>query len=579
VRPPSLHLVPVDAAAPLPLPPHEARRPWTGTGSATGGGLAVGISLDSGLREVLRGTTQLALPDDFAGAPGLPEGAGVPPSSIPFLGPGGWCRPLAGGGQERGALLEPFAVVAVQRLGPEGAPDGAPDDAPEAPRPVLSTHLLVPDDVAADTRRRLARSLSAWVLRRQGRGSDDAGLAMEGAPALVHLAPALVTLEDAPLRDPVDEEPEDRPGYRPGGPGRGPVVLSGTSDDGLLLLSSPQRLDVALGALAGGRWTLARRILEAMLHEGADLREEAQGSPAARLFLATRWALWTGEVERLRRFGKGLDRDARALAAFPAAHRGRGTTVDRGADLPAAFPSSGALLGGLADAVEPLGDRDWVRALREMAQELAAGAEAPPPTPDGEADPPRPSRGLPLPVIGASPPPPASTLPGPRPEAAQLPPVEVFASPFHPAVAARRTVHAARLVRSAVEDLLGVRPDASYGRVTLAPDLRRIPAGETGVRHLTARGLRVGDVRIDLDCRITGTGGTLRVSQVAGRVPVNVIFEPRLPLSQVRGVEFAGNEGAGEPVNVDIHELDEGVRLRFQFPLDPERRVTVDGTA
>jgi hypothetical protein len=173
----------------------------------------------------------------------------------------------------------------------------------------------------------------------------------------------------------------------------------------------------------------------------------------------------------------------------------------------------------------------------------------------------------------------SSDRPGPRPAAAQLPPVEAFASPSHPAVANRRTVHAARLVRSAVEDLLGVRPDASYGRVTLAPDLRRMPADEAGVRHLAARGLRVGDARIDLDCRITGTGGTLRVSQVAGRVPVNVIFEPRLPLAQVRGVELAGDEGPGDPADVDIHELDDGVRLRFQFPLDPARRITVEGTA
>jgi hypothetical protein len=28
---------------------------------------------------------------------------------------------------------------------------------------------------------------------------------------------------------------------------------------------------------------------------------------------------------------------------------------------------------------------------------------------------------------------------------------------------------------------------------------------------------------------------------------------------------------------VDIEVLEDGVRLRFQFPLDPERRVSVDG--
>jgi hypothetical protein len=34
-----------------------------------------------------------------------------------------------------------------------------------------------------------------------------------------------------------------------------------------------------------------------------------------------------------------------------------------------------------------------------------------------------------------------------------------------------------------------------------------------------------------------------------------------------------------DPADVDIEKVEGGVRLRFQFPLDPERRVSVDGTA
>ena len=626
----SLHLIPVEGASPLPLPPEIVRRPWRGTGSATGGGLAVRISPVAGVREVIRGSESLALPEGIAlpepETVALPDAASLPenrtlqeatagPETAPFLGPGSWCRPLHGGGEERGAILEPFPVLVVQRLGPRGG--GGGDDVgdasevapPPTHRPVLATHLLAPDDVSGDTLRRLARSLSAWVLRRQNRGSDDAGFEMEGMPALGHVAPALRALDDASLADPVDDPAEDVVGPAASHRAEDPLLLAGAGDAGLVFVSSSQRLDVALGALAGGRWTLAWRILEGMLsdtmsHPASDLanptdqeatggereRERGRGreTAASGLFLATRWAFWTGEVERLRVHGEGLDRAARELARPPGRGAPEGGTADRGAGLPAAFPSAGALLDAFADAMEPLGDRGWVAELRAMARQVEVAVEVAPgatSAPAGRGDGARPR--LSLPVVGSSSagnpagvPAGASTdHPGPRPAAVQLPPIEAFASPTHPGLTTRRAVHAARLVRSAVEDLLGVRPDASYGRITLAPDLRRIPVDDAGVRHLAARGLRVGDARIDLDCRITGTGGSLRVCQVAGRVPVNVVFEPRLPLAQVRGVELAGDEGPGDPANVDIHELDNGVRLRFQFPLDPARRITVDGTA
>jgi hypothetical protein len=202
---------------------------------------------------------------------------------------------------------------------------------------------------------------------------------------------------------------------------------------------------------------------------------------------------------------------------------------------------------------------------------MARAAEERSQAPGGDGDPP--GRRVRLPVLGQ-----ASAAPeapaGPRPRDPALPPAHAFASPFHPSVAPRRTLHAARLLRSAVEGLLGVRPDASYGRVVLAPDLTRVAPGPDGVRHLAATGIRVGDGRIDLDCRVAGGHGTFRVSQTAGRVPMSVIFEPLMPLSGVQEVQMGE-----EPAAVEIEEREDGVRLRFQFPLDPERSVSVDGTA
>ncbi|TVP47444.1 MAG: hypothetical protein EA350_04865 [Gemmatimonadales bacterium] len=597
---PALHVWPLQGIPPLPLPPREARRPWQGVGAVTGGGLVARVTVDGGLREVSREGRRgrpraLALPPVF----GHGSFAG-PADSGPdaFLVPGGWSRPLSEGEEEeRGVVLDAFPVIVVQRLTSGASPT------------VLSTHLLAPEDVSAETRRRIPAALPARVLRRHARGEEEAGLDLGDAPGMGAVAAALRALDDASLADPAD--PGDAGGHPdPLGDAedgsRLPAVVAGATGSGLLYLGATQLVEVALGALAGGRWQLAARIVDAVL-----AAEDGQASPAARLLLATRWAAWTGEVERLRPHGEALDAAARSLVpagvvpaelALPGGAPGidpQGTDDAAGAagaadpDLPASFPSTSALLSDFADAVEPLGDRTWVAELRQLARlaeaarerrgaasgaepgaasGAASGAEpgAVPAAPDV-----RPVRGVRLPVIGSASDPAAPETvdgPAPRPASAHLPPVRAFASPHHPSVAPRRTVHAARLVRSAVEGLCGVRPDAAWGRVTLAPDLRGLPADDDGVRHLVVRGIRVGDVRIDLACRVSRMGGTLRVSQVAGRVPVNVVFEPCLPMGAVESVRL-GDESA----DVEIEVLEDGVRLRFQFPLDPERRVSVDG--
>jgi len=567
-----LHALPLEGIPPLPLSGPEARRPWAGVGAITGGGLVARVSVGGGLLEVSRedprGTPRsLGLPPGFeagdrAGGDraARPPGPATPPGPGAFLVPGGWFRPLPDGGEERGVLLDAFPVLVVQRLA-AGSPPG-----------VLSTHLLAPEDVSAETCRRLAAAIPARILRRHARGEEEAGLDLSDSPGLGEVAAALQALDDAPFSDPAD--PVD-PAIPAGADPRLPALVGGTTGDRLLHLGSTQLVEVALGALAGGRWQVAGRILDAVLGAapGAGLE-----SPAARLLLATRWAAWTGEVERLRPHGEALDAAARSLA--PAEHEEGAEKVGGGPppgdpDLPASFPSTSALLSDFADAVEPLGDRTWVEDLRRMARGARAGPEAAHEVELRPAAEIRPVHGVRLPVIGGAPEPAAPgavETPAPRPASAQFPPVRAFASPDHPSVAPRRTVHAARLVRSAVEGLCGVRPDAAWGRVTLAPDLRGLPADEAGVRQLVVRGIRVGDVRIDLACRVSRMGGTLRVSQVAGRVPVNVVFEPCLPMGAVESVRL-GDESA----DVEIEVLEEGVRLRFQFPLDPERRVSVDG--
>ncbi len=556
----SLRIEPAPDAPRLPDPAPARLRPLDGHGLLTGGGLVVAVSSERGLVGVWEGDQPLP----------LPEGLAQPAGTDARIGPGYWFRALSGGGEERGIVVDPFPVVVIQHTGVGGG---------TGPR----THLVVPHDLDPDTCRRLVPQLAAHALRRQDRGAVDAGFALsidpgEGGwdPGLDRrITEALAVLDDAPLSDPTDPgpgEPEGRP--------RPPVLVAGTDGAGPLPVVGVQRVEIALGALAAGRWSLARALVDTTL-------SDREFPDAARLFLATRWALWTGEISRLRPHLGSLDEAAHRFANPPGAPGTRGPDALGVAGLPAAFPAAPTLLSGFADAVEPLGHRGWTDELRTLATQVgsrrAAGSAPDTPGAAGERTP----RGLRLPVLGQGGGE-ATPGPGPRPAEPTLPPAWAFASPHHPSVAHRRTLHAARLLRSAVEGLVGARPDASYGRIALAPDLlalaraaaptapdRGLTQGRPdGPTRLSVHGLRLADARLDLDCRVADGLGTLRVSQVGGRVPVNVVFEPRMPLPGVRGVRLGS-----EPADVEIEELEGGVRLRFQFPLDPERRVSVDGTA
>jgi hypothetical protein len=556
----------------LPIP--DLHRPFVGPGGVTGGGWMAGVS-------PLRGLYQLEDaegPIDLAGVVGMGAGGGAgeqrggpdtgegaeagleafpwraPGDGSPaWIGAGSWGRALAGGGEERGALLDGLPVVVVQQL------------KPSADLPV--THLLLGAHLSPGAVRSVTLGLLPRITGRQRRGATShAGephFGVTGWPAAVRVTEAREVLVELPLDPP---EPETAAA---GG-------LVGVDGKGALhRLSDAAAHDVALGALMAGEVTLAEQLLAPVLtHPSAGATGqfgEAAGDAhlaAGKLLVAVAWATWTGRVERLRPLGPSL------FAWVDALEEGAGVP------LPSAFPSLDRLLTQLADALEPLGDRDAGAFLRGRAEAHAPRAAHPDRASGGAGGAGR-GGGRQLPVLSASG---AASGAGtgavselplpPRLPEAQLPPVEAFASPYHPSVQHRAGVHAARIIRSAVEGLLGVIPDAAWGRLRLAPDLTQLAPGDDGERTLSVEGLRIADARVRLTCRSHATGCTLAVAQVGGRVPLNLIFEPRLPLARVDRVEMGG-----EAVQVQILEEGPGIRLRLQFPLDPARSITVHGTS
>ncbi len=535
-----------------------------GFAGVTGGGWIAGVSPRRGLYRL----EDAEGPVDLISPPWLAEGDG----KAGWVGQGAWGRFLIGGGEERGVLLDGLPVLVVQQRARSGAE-----------HPI--THLVISAQLSPAVVRSVTQGLLPRIASRLRRGAHLEGVdplfSLTGWPASRRVAEARDVLVQLPLNPP---DPDERApaggggawgggGARGGGGGRGGTVQTPAQVAGLLgvdgagglhRLTDETAHEVALGALMAGEVDLAEQLLAPALMGTRTLSapspEDARVA-AGRLLLAIGWATWTGRVERLRPLGPSLFAWVDVLEARA------------GVPLPSGLPSVDRLLDMLADALEPLGDAGAVRFLRERAEALK-------PLP---AQPER-RGGRQLPVLsagGASPPTHASTPPvtsrpsvASRPSEAQLPPLEAFASPYHPSTQHRAAVHAARIVRSAVEGVLGVVPDAAWGRLRMAPDLTQVPPGDDDLRALTLDGLRVGDARVHLTCRAHATGCTLAVAQVGGRVPLNLVFEPRLPLARVDRVEMGG-----EAVQVQIQEDGAGIRMRLQFPLDPARSITVHGTS
>jgi hypothetical protein len=335
----------------------------------------------------------------------------------------------------------------------------------------------------------------------------------------------------------------DRAACGVSGDGRpeGPFLL-GVAEGEPRWLSGTELAELGLGALCAGRHELALALYEELA--GGDAP-----SPIALVHLAARLVEWTGEPRHL--LGS---RDAlgRAVEALKSGGAGEADGV------PAAFPTAMRGLDELAQAVEPLGG-SWRAELLAVRDALVTAGGVHGGSAGGAPGAPRRS----LPVLGGPARP--DSPPPPRPAEAQLPPPEAFAPVGAASVTHRRSLHAARFVRSWVEGVLGVRPDGAWGRVTLAPDLR-------GVRgRLIARNLRMADALITLDCRAEGSSCTLSLSQTSGRVPVNVVFEPRIGLEAPLSVRIGEEEA-----EVRITPVYGGARVSCQFPLDPERRIVVE---
>jgi hypothetical protein len=518
----------------LPDPPGGGvSRGVDAPGLLTGTGTVALWSPREGLQKVLnvdgRWTAAVRLRVDGRALPAARSGEWGPGTAVRRI-------PLAGGGELVERVILPdtapgvMLVWSLEGCGPGELSLEVEDGSGERLSLPVTSHAPAAGWLAlAGGRRPVPPDPAAQALRRASRGVHLDGPTLDvqvqgdpGAEVGGRLEAALRALDDAPM----DEGPDGEPAppfllgveADPGAPG----------DAGLRWAEGGVLVEVALGALAGGRWSLARAILESLV--------STRSAPALPLLtLAAEWGLATGDARLLRALRPSLD------GALEAA------LDDGGHPLPppgAAFPTLPRVLERLADAVEPSGDRAWTAELRALARRRVAPTS------------------MVLPVLGAP-------LPVPSGEGARdavLPPAEGFAHPDAPGLLGRRTLHAARLVRALVRGTLGIVPDAAYGRLRVGPAL---PVSWQAVE---VRGIRAADARVDLGYRREGDRHTFVLRPVAGRVPLTLILEPSLPLEEVRSVELEG-----ERVTVDSFRNEGRVGVRFQFPLDGERTVVIDG--
>ena len=542
-------LIPLELLRPLAGPGDDARllRADDGIDAVTGGGLVALLDPTRGLRSLWRGSVQVAGPLRLQWGRRL-----LHPAPALRLGPGGWERriPLPGNDRpgelvERGVLLDSAPALLIQ-WALEG---NDPQPTPEA-SPTLGVELHPPAGRAP-------------VGVEPGSGSGQWGMAV--------LLPGTRVEEVRPRFNP--PHARERARQRRLGPGLTPVedrtrAFPPELDDALLHLAGAaldvdqrgnpvapfllgvqdarpqfargvQLAEVGIGGLQAGWAAVGWAALDGLL-------ATPDPPPLPTLHLASELARWTGDLERLAHLRTALEGPVQTLEKAAA---------ELTWEPPAAFPGPVRVLARLGEGVQRLG-QDWTEELDEARRRLLAPGS-------GGSGTSGPARRLP--VLGA---------PDPAPEApvldlrATLPPPGAFAPASASGVRHHRTLHAARLVRSWVEGLLGADPDASYGRLTLAPDFTAIPP------ELAVRGLRVGGCGVALDCRHGRESCSIRVFQEDGRVPLNVVFRPTVPLAPPVRVTIGGEEAA-----VSATPVEDGVRLSLQFPLDPERRVVIERTS
>ncbi len=523
---------------------------WQGAGHlVSGGGLVGEVHGTLGLIRLRSsiGETSLAV----AVADGLPDG-GVRTRILA----GGWTRRIALTERrtliETGLLADSHGAVALSwhldptgpdapaspersvrislRVGPPGSPDAIALTLTEGEPPIALA--LAPAGTQIDERsvERHLRPLRARQLQRASRfrdeEADSGGLDLRWVSATGEALPDLRR-----ARRQLDAALPDRSGAA--------LALGTASPDSegdapdaprIRVLGWPERATASTSAApaTSARAEAGIALLLLGWHEAARLQLHAlasypRASPHGLLHLASLWAGWTGRPEVLVEYESALNAAAAAL-----------TPGDRSAG-GAAWPRPSRLVHALSDALEPTGREEWRTALQVR-----------------------------------------SALLSPGPDTLRLPPVSAFEGSGRGGASANSTVRAARLVRSWVEGQLGARAEASWGRLTLRPLLGDAHPGEAlpppRLGTLEVRGLRAGRARVELHCRRDGGHFTFRLAQTHGRIPLNVILEPWLPLREVHDIRLAG-----ERVDLDVTPEGPGVRVRLQFPLDPERRLTIDG--
>lgn len=388
---------------------------------------------------------------------------------------------------------------------------------------------------------RLVQAPTRFVARAVIQPADDAAVTLLVAEVgddgrLPSLA-ALAVLHAHLRRDAL--EPDEAPGIvvSAGHPALGEGVgwaraaLRSRVDEGSAEIRGGARAALMRGALAAGERSVAR----AALPGPATTLDDAEA-------LAL-WVAWTGRGQEFIAARNELDRLA--------------------ADAPAPLRRQ------LADAAEAAGEEEWARQLR--LPHTAPGSRTLPtlgPTPAVKpvADPPSALES-------------GQDAPTPDELVGALRRVAGEAAGWSAAVVERAVTAQAEGRASAagleaplaldllVRGLLGVRPDATYGRIEVAPVL---PSSWMPFR---IDGLAVGDAQVGFEMRREGDRARFILRQTAGGAPVTWVFAPRL-----EGTAVTGAWVDGTLAQIDATRAGDRIQPRVQLPGERERVVELEIT-
>ncbi len=112
--------------------------------------------------------------------------------------------------------------------------------------------------------------------------------------------------------------------------------------------------------------------------------------------------------------------------------------------------------------------------------------------------------------------------------------------------------------------MMGARAEAPYGRLRLAP------AFPMAWRSARLDHLRVGSSRVSVSYERRGTAHVFGLEQTQGAIPLNLVFEPRVPGSGVVGADMDEQPAVLASIRVGSR-----VGVRLQLPLDRRRTVVV----